>query len=622
MNMKKHQNYLALPMLIMAVILIVTAVVPAWSVQAKSLLAPSPLAAPVTIYGDSLAAGWQDWSWDATRNLGNSSPVQSGSKSISVAFSKAWAALYLRNSNGLSTAGYTHLEFYIHGGTSGSQRLNVIANSNTNRSYNVAAPANKWAKILVPLTDLGSPASILDLWIQDSTGTVLAKFYIDSLSLVDSGAAAVPTATKPPATATAAPTTAPTKAPTNAPTTAPTTAPTNTAELYTDRLSNGWMNWSWNTNVNLAAASPVQSGSASVSAAFNAGWAALYLHSDAGISTAGYNLLRFWVHGGTAGGQKLVLAVNKNSNAAVQVSPKANTWTQVDVNLSSVGSPAVIYDLWWQDTTGSTQPIFYIDNVLLVSGNATTLPTAPPSAPVAPTASTGTKYFTTLPPGSKLPSDAECAAMVKQRPENKRVNATFNATTGNQKLATNFFSGGDSRANTEIAARVTGNFTGTTDEILQWAACKWGVDEDLVRAQAAQESWWRQTTLGDWTTTSSRCAPGFPIGANGIAGQCPESFGILQNRYPYEQSAWPGMRTSTAFNADVAYAHFRACYEGYEHWLNQVERGKTYTAGDTWGCVGRWFAGRWYTAPANDYINKVKNYVNIRVWESKDFQEP
>ena len=46
-------------------------------------------------------------------------------------------------------------------------------------------------------------------------------------------------------------------------------------------------------------------------------------------------------------------------------------------------------------------------------------------------------------------------------------------------------------------SRVDGNFTGTTDEILQWGACKWGFDEDLVRAVAVVESWWRQSTVGD-----------------------------------------------------------------------------------------------------------------------------
>jgi autotransporter family porin len=66
----------------------------------------------------------------------------------------------------------------------------------------------------------------------------------------------------------------------------------------------------------------------------------------------------------------------------------------------------------------------------------------------------------------------------------------------------------------------------------------------------------------------------------------------------------------------------RACYEGYELWLNNVDRGSQYAAGDMWGCVGRWYAGRWHTTAAESYITKVKDYLNQRIWESASFQEP
>jgi autotransporter family porin len=221
-----------------------------------------------------------------------------------------------------------------------------------------------------------------------------------------------------------------------------------------------------------------------------------------------------------------------------------------------------------------------------------------------------------------LPSDSECAAAVKHRPENKGANAAFNATRGGPQLANNFFSGDDPRADLLIGPRVTGNFSGTTDEILQWVACKWGVDEDTVRAQAAIESWWHQGALGDWTTDPTLCAPGRGLGVDGQAGQCPESWGILQNRYIYEQSAWPGIGNSTAYNADVGYAIWRTCYEGYEGWLNTVDRGQQYAAGDTLGCMGRWFAGRWHTAAADGYSARVQGYITSRIWEQPNFQEP
>ncbi len=239
-------------------------------------------------------------------------------------------------------------------------------------------------------------------------------------------------------------------------------------------------------------------------------------------------------------------------------------------------------------------------------------PTKTPTKTTTPLPNTG--KFTTLPPGSALPSDAQCAAAIKARPENKAMNQSYNATKGAQTVGQTFANG----AGTSIYnSRISGNFSGTTDEILQWAACKWGIDEDIVRAQAVAESWWQMTAKGDWTTDSSRCAPNHGLGVDGKPGQCPESFGILQNRYPYEQDSWPGIYNSTAFNADVAYGYWRACYEGYTTWL-----GSGYAKGDAWGCVGRWFAGAWHTSAAEGYITKVKDHLNQRIWETPGFQEP
>ena len=255
----------------------------------------------------------------------------------------------------------------------------------------------------------------------------------------------------------------------------------------------------------------------------------------------------------------------------------------------------------------------------------TTRPPATTSTSPPAVSGPGPARFRTLPPGSALPSGATCAALVRGRPqpETKRMNAAANRRTGH-RLGDDFFDPGanDPRAAREIRPRVDGNFTGTTREILRWAACKWGIDEELVFAQAAIESWWRQDTEGDFGSTAANCAPGHAPGADGRPGQCPESFGIMQNRYPFERSAWPGAERSTAMNADTAYAIWRACYEGYETWLNDVEHGRRYAAGDAEGCQGRWFAGRWHTAQAGQYIARVRDYLDRRIWETPEFQEP
>jgi hypothetical protein len=238
-------------------------------------------------------------------------------------------------------------------------------------------------------------------------------------------------------------------------------------------------------------------------------------------------------------------------------------------------------------------------------------PQASSSATPSGTAATRSQ-FGTLPPGSRLPSDEECASGVAPAVETRAENTPFNKTRGGQRLPSDFFTpgSGDPRSNSEIASRVSGAYTGTTRQVLQWAACKWGIDERYVRAQAAVESSWRQPRLSDWTDDPGGCAPGHGLGADGRAGQCPESFGILQVRYQYYSGAFPSAITSTAFNVDAAYAVWRACFEGYETWLGETApAGHPYQAGDAWGCIGRWFSGQWYDSAAVDYITSVRAYV-------------
>ena len=143
-----------------------------------------------------------------------------------------------------------------------------------------------------------------------------------------------------------------------------------------------------------------------------------------------------------------------------------------------------------------------------------------------------------------------------------------------------------------------------------------------MRAQAAVESLVAPDAPGRLRHRREPLPARPRAGRRRHAGQCPESWGVLQNRYPYEMSSWPGIGSSTAFNADTAYAIWRACFEGYETWLNTVEHGQPYAAGDAWGCMGRWFAGRWHTQAADGYTARVQDYLSQRIWETANFQEP
>ena len=140
---------------------------------------------------------------------------------------------------------------------------------------------------------------------------------------------------------------------------------------------------------------------------------------------------------------------------------------------------------------------------------------------------------------------------------------------------------------------VTGRFKGTTDEILQWGARKWGFEPDLFRAVAVVESWWKMSTRGDEG----------------------DSFGLMQVRRPYH-CCLPFIKTSTAFNVDYYGGILSAYYHGKQEWLNTVERGKRYKAGDLWGSVGVWASGRWHLGTSAWYVRMVKKRLRQKTWRT------
>jgi hypothetical protein len=144
------------------------------------------VSADLPIYIDSLAAGWEDWSWSSTINYSNTSPVHSGTDSISVQYNAAWAGFYL-HTDGIDTSGYDHLSFWINGGN-GNQQIRLVANDDSSYIYPVTAQANTWTQVNVPLSALGSQATLLGLYWQDATGGIQPIFYIDDIMLVDSTA--------------------------------------------------------------------------------------------------------------------------------------------------------------------------------------------------------------------------------------------------------------------------------------------------------------------------------------------------------------------------------------------------------------------------------------------------
>jgi hypothetical protein len=218
----------------------------------------------------------------------------------------------------------------------------------------------------------------------------------------------------------------------------------------------------------------------------------------------------------------------------------------------------------------------------------------------------------------RLPDDAGAAAAVHRstweiRPGNTPFNRTVPKGLKLRPVDPRSHAY-DPRWNRVIVHRISGHFTGTTDEILQWSAAKWGLPDEVLRTVAVMESDWDQHNTGD-PVPPQKCP--YPT----REPTCPVSFGLVGVNSRSFAGIYPWNRDSTAANADMLGGWLRGCYEGWVWWLRDhgnTTRGR-YRSGDLWGCVGAWFSGDWYdgrvgTRSAVDYVDRAKTWYDAKPW--------
>jgi autotransporter family porin len=232
----------------------------------------------------------------------------------------------------------------------------------------------------------------------------------------------------------------------------------------------------------------------------------------------------------------------------------------------------------------------------------TTHRTAPGVATPGPVAgNTGA----TLPVGSRLPSAESCAAYADQVGSDREAepeNTLANRSSPSVRTLPPWPDFWAPPANRLFVPRIDGQFTGTTDQIIVWGACKWGISTDVVRAMAMVESAWRQAHVGDYANDPALCVGDY-------AAPCPTSFGLLQLKHITRPGSWPDSQLHTAFNVDYSLAVLRGCFEG---WVTYLDNG--YSASDLWGCVGWHYSGQWKDDLALGYVQAVKHELEERPW--------
>ena len=163
----------------------------------------------------------------------------------------------------------------------------------------------------------------------------------------------------------------------------------------------------------------------------------------------------------------------------------------------------------------------------------------------------------------------------------------------------------------------------TTDELIQWAAHKWGIPENWLRAEYVTESYWNAFQLGDEVPVSSDWYLRYPPQARAGNGRVFQSMGLTQVRWIPDGSVGAGTEPvrweSSAFDVDYQAAMVRFYYDDPSG-ARSAWGDAPYRPCERWPSIGGWFEPfPWANRGQRGYIGRVRTNLADRVWLSSSF---
>jgi endoglucanase len=313
----------------------------------------------LVVYADQLSGQVANWSWGSSVNFSNTSPVFSGSNSISFT-PNAWGGLYLHSNSSITPATYNSLQFAMQTSDSPNNFTLLFYDGNNQVAKSVklsqypGSSQNGWEVYTIPTSIM--PSSLGGVALQETSGNAGPTTYVDSIQFVASQTS--------PSTLSAS----------NSGSSA-----VQTKLFYTDALASGWVNWSWNSNVNFSNTNPVNQGSNAISFTPTGGYGGLYIHSEQGSDTTPYLALTFAAQA-SANGQTYAVGVYDTNNQMLHApialdtyggQPVAGSWKVYTIPLSDLNaSNKTIKGVMIQDTSGKTGQTLFIDQLGLTASTA------------------------------------------------------------------------------------------------------------------------------------------------------------------------------------------------------------------------------------------------------------
>ena len=240
-------------------------------------------------------------------------------------------------------------------------------------------------------------------------------------------------------------------------------------------------------------------------------------------------------------------------------------------------------------------------------------------------------------------SDAAAAARITRRPEIRPDNAKPYSIDGKRYVAANTdvpsqaqlkrFWGSKTSAGTSVLKfnpylRYVDGRDGlrhpSTDDLIQWAAHKWGIPENWLRAEFVLESDWSQYQLGDEASVSARWYGLYPAQARvRHSSDVFQSLGITQVKWIPDGSVGAGTEPlrwqSTAFNLDYQAATLRFYYDDPSG-ARSAWGDSSYKPCEQWNSLGGWYEPYpWGNSGQEGYVAKVQQNLADRAWTASTF---
>jgi hypothetical protein len=240
-------------------------------------------------------------------------------------------------------------------------------------------------------------------------------------------------------------------------------------------------------------------------------------------------------------------------------------------------------------------------------------------------------------------SDRAAAAFVTHEPETRPFNAKPYSIAGKRHPSVNSYVPTAAQLRAFHGSRVKGDETlakfnpyleavdgldglrnPSTDDLIQWAAHKWGIPEDWLRAEFSLESSWNSFMLGDEATVSRGWYQRYPVQAR-VPGSLSvfTSMGITQVKWIPDGSIGAGTEPlrweSTAFNLDYQAAVLRFYYDNPSG-TRSSWGDSSYAPCQAWRSLGGWFQPfPWGNSGQASYVANVQQRLREKIWTEPSF---